>query len=45
VARLTLYNARRGEEVAGMQITAWKEAINGTWVPEDQITQVPAEQF
>ena len=25
VARLTLYNARRGEEVAGMQITEWKD--------------------
>jgi len=42
VARLTLYNARRGEEAARMQISEWEDAVNGTWVPEDQITQDPA---
>jgi len=45
VARLTLYNARRGEEAARMQIREWEDAVKGTWVPEDQITQDPAEQF
>ena len=45
MARLTLYNARRGEEAARMQIRELEDAVKGTWVPEDQITQDPAEQF
>ena len=33
-ARLTLYNVRRGEEVARMLLTEWDNAKNGIWLPD-----------
>ena len=32
VSRLTLFNARREGEPAGMFISEWSEAQNGAWV-------------
>jgi chorismate mutase len=47
VAKLTLYNARRGEEAARMLQSEWEDACKDIWVPEDQVEKVtdPAEQF
>ena len=47
VARLTLYNARRGEEAARMLQSEWEDASKGIWVPEEQVMKItdPAEQF
>ena len=46
VARLTLYNARRGEEAARMLLTEWDDAKKGVWLPDD-VEQVddPAEKY
>ena len=40
VARLTLYNARRGEEPARMLMKEWKDAEAGTWLPEESIESI-----
>lgn len=47
VARLTLYNARRGEEGSRLLVGEWVDAMNETWVPKENIEQVQddAEKF
>ncbi|XP_062576294.1 uncharacterized protein LOC134238193 isoform X2 [Saccostrea cucullata] len=40
VARLTLYNARRGEEGSRLLLEEWYDAINGTWVPQESVESV-----
>ena len=47
VARLTLYNARRGEEAARMLVSEWVDAVKGIWIPEKDIEKVngPAEKY
>lgn len=47
VARLTLYNSRRGEEASRMLKNEWEDAMKGVWLPEDQIEKVddPAEKY
>ena len=47
VSRLTLFNARRGEEASRMLLEEWEEAEKGTWLPEDEVEKIsdPAEQY
>lgn len=47
VCRLTLYNARRGEEAARMMVTEWNDARNKVWLADMDIESVddPAEQY
>ena len=47
VARLTLFNARRGEEASRMLISEWEEAVKGAWLPDDELEKItdPAEQY
>jgi hypothetical protein len=47
VARLTLFNARRGEEASRMLISEWEDAEKGVWLPEEEIQKVTdiGEQF
>ncbi|XP_046559508.1 uncharacterized protein LOC124268559 [Haliotis rubra] len=37
VARLTLYNGRRGDEPSRMLVKEWEDAIDGTWIPSDHV--------
>ncbi|KAJ8321248.1 hypothetical protein KUTeg_001199 [Tegillarca granosa] len=43
VARLTLYNARRGEEGSRLLLEDWHDAENGTWTPLDNIEEIEDE--
>ena len=47
VARLTLFNARRGEEPARLLLTEWQDAIKNVWLPQALVEKVedPAERF
>lgn len=47
VARLTLFNARRGEEASRMLRTEWEDAEQNVWVPQEQVENVEdaAEKF
>jgi hypothetical protein len=47
VASLTLYNARRGKEAAGILVSEWEHAENGEQLPEGEVETVmdSAEQF
>lgn len=47
VSRLTLYNARRGEEGSRILLEKWKDAINNVWVAPNLIEKGddPAEQY
>ena len=40
VSRLTLYNARRGEEGSRILLKEWIDALNNVWVPPEQIQKV-----
>ncbi|XP_062599435.1 uncharacterized protein LOC134260926 [Saccostrea cucullata] len=46
VARLTLFNERRGEEASRM-LKEWDDAEKGTWLPDDAIEKIsdPAEKY
>ena len=37
VARLTLYNARRGEEGSRLLLEEWHDALNSTWIPLETV--------
>ncbi|XP_053389498.1 uncharacterized protein LOC123565665 [Mercenaria mercenaria] len=41
VSRLTLFNARRGEEPSRMLLEEWNDAMSGRWLPKDQVEEVP----
>lgn len=47
VAKLTLYNARRGEEASRMLVSEWEEAERGIWLPDSEVEKVedPAEKY
>ncbi|XP_061182956.1 uncharacterized protein LOC133191225 [Saccostrea echinata] len=47
VARLTLFNARRGEEASRLLISEWEEAEKGVWLPDEELEKItdPAEQY
>ena len=47
VARLTLYNARRGEEGSRLLIEEWKDAMSNVWVLIEAVESVkdPSEKF
>ncbi|XP_070203471.1 uncharacterized protein [Littorina saxatilis] len=40
VARLTLFNARRGGEPARLLLSEWKDALKGVWIDPDLIEKV-----
>lgn len=40
VARLTLFNARRGEEASRILLKEWQDALDGTWLPEDEVEKI-----
>lgn len=40
VARLTLYNARRGEEGSRLLLEEWYDALNSTWIPQEAVESV-----
>lgn len=45
-ARLTLYNARRGEEASRMLLKEYEDAVKGTWVPKEvDIISDEAEKY
>ena len=39
-SRITLFNARRGGEVARLKLTAWEDCVNNVWVPSAQIERM-----
>ncbi|XP_046583081.1 uncharacterized protein LOC124290425 [Haliotis rubra] len=43
VARLTLYNGRRGDEPSRLLVKEWEDAIDGTWIPAHQVEDVEDE--
>ncbi|XP_060582162.1 uncharacterized protein LOC132738621 isoform X2 [Ruditapes philippinarum] len=43
VSRLTLFNARRGEEASRMLLSEWDDAMKSTWLPEEQVEQIDDE--
>jgi len=43
VSFLTLWNARRGEEGSRITLAEWSDAINGKWVPPDQVKAIEDE--
>lgn len=43
VTRLTLYNGRRGEEGARLQLKEWQDAQDQVWLPDDEIEVVVDE--
>ena len=45
VCRLTLYNARRGEEAARIMITEYEDAIKKVWCSDMEIEAVEAQQL
>ena len=47
VCRLTLYNARRGDEGVRLRTKYWKDAKDKIWIREDMMEFVtdPAEKF
>jgi len=47
VARLTLYNARRGEEGCRILVEEFNDAINDVWTPANSVESIedPAEKF
>lgn len=47
VARLTLFNAKRGEEASRMLFSEWEEAEKGTWLPDEELEKIKdhAEQY
>lgn len=47
VARVTLYNARRGEEGTRILRKEWMDGMKGVWLPKDQVKKIddPAEQY
>lgn len=47
VARITLFNARRGEEASRMLFSEWEEAEKGTWLPDEELEKIKdrAEQY
>jgi len=47
VARLTLYNGRRGEEPSRVMMQEWMDGLAGKWVPSNQIEVIEdeAEKF
>jgi hypothetical protein len=47
VARLTLYNARRGEEGCRILVDEWNDAMNDVWTPSECVDNIedPAEKF
>lgn len=40
VSRLTLFNARRGEEASRMLQTEWEDVERNVWVPQEQVASV-----
>ncbi|XP_070191728.1 uncharacterized protein [Littorina saxatilis] len=40
IARLTLFNARRGGEPARLTLTDWQDAMDGVWVDPQQVVSV-----
>lgn len=40
VGRLTLYNARRGEEPSRMLLKEWEDALADTWLPSESIEAI-----
>jgi len=40
VARLTLFNARRGGEPARLLLTEWDDALKGVWIDPDMVEKV-----
>ena len=47
VARLTLYNGRRGEEPARILVREYEEAMSDEWLPSNDIEKIddPAEKY
>ena len=44
VTRLTVFNARRGSEPAGMELTDWQAGENGEWIDPQTIHHVTTEE-
>lgn len=40
VSKLTLFNARRGDEASRMLINEWEDAKNNIWLPSDQVEKI-----
>jgi len=47
VSRLTLFNARRGEEPSRMTLDEWEDALNDVWLPKENLETLtdPAEKL
>lgn len=47
VCRLTLYNARRGDEPSRLTIQQYQDALNDVWLPKNMVEAIddPAEQY
>ena len=46
ILRLTLYNARRGEDAARLTLKEYEEAVDGSWLPEElEKIKDPAEEY
>lgn len=43
VCRITLYNARRGEEPARMMLSEWQDALNDVWLPPKEVKKIVDE--
>ena len=47
VARLTMFNARRGGEPARLTLNEWKEAMEGSWIDPNMVEKIddPTEKY
>lgn len=47
ISRLTIYNARRGEEGTQMLLNEWEDAKKGVWIDKNEIKEIhdPGEKF
>ena len=47
VARLTMFNARRGGEPARLTLNEWKEAMAGSWIDPNMVEKIddPTEKY
>ncbi len=47
VARLTMFNARRGGEPARLTLNEWKEAMEGSWIDPNMVEKIddPIEKY
>ena len=43
VSRLTLFNARRGDEPSRILLSQWDDALHGVWLPQDQVETIDDE--